>query len=150
MYATPFPWTPFWAECAERPVVEKDPTKWDFRHQVLGTRHLKPWQLFSIVKGIELAFHLRPTHLLRMAFHPDREIRRQLRWCTLHAGYVWLAEIKEFFARAATGRRYLRFLFSKSRVFPRLPARYGTADRVASVLPVWSKGASQRRRARPS
>lgn len=99
MYATPFDWTPFWTESLGRSIVEQDSTKWDFRHQVLNTRHLKPWQLFLIVKSIELAFHLRPIHLLRMLIHPDREIQRQLRWCTLHAGYVWLAEIKEFLNR---------------------------------------------------
>jgi anaerobic magnesium-protoporphyrin IX monomethyl ester cyclase len=137
MYATPFPWTPFWTQSATRPIVENDPTKWDFRHQVLGTRHLQPWQLFMIVKSTELAFHLRPAHLLRMAFHPDSEIRRQLRWCTLHAGYVWLAEIKEFFARMAISRRQTRLLCSKPRAVTRSQAPCATADRVsvASIPP---------------
>ncbi|MCU7920634.1 MAG: cobalamin-dependent protein [Candidatus Thiodiazotropha sp. (ex Epidulcina cf. delphinae)] len=96
MYATPFDWTDFWTESIGREVVEHDPTNWDFRHQVLGTRYLKPWQLFSMIKIIELAFHLRPKHLLRMFVHSDSEIRRQLRWCTFHAGLVWLAEISDF------------------------------------------------------
>ncbi len=99
MYATPFDWTDFWVESIGRDVVEQDRSKWDFRHQILGSRNMKPWQLFSMVKTIELAFHLRPRHILRMLFHPDSEIRRQLRWCTRHAGDVWLFEIGEFLKR---------------------------------------------------
>ncbi len=99
MYVTPFDWTPFWRESTGREIVEHDPTKWDFRHQVLGTNYLKPWQLFLMVKTTEFVFHLRPKHLLRMLTHRDPEIRRQLRWCTLHAGYVWLAEVREFIRR---------------------------------------------------
>jgi anaerobic magnesium-protoporphyrin IX monomethyl ester cyclase len=99
MYATPFDWTDFWVESIGRDIVEQDRSKWDFRHQVLGSRNMKPWQLFLVVKSIELAFHLRPIHILRMLFHPNSEIRRQLRWCTRHAGDVWLSEIGEFLKR---------------------------------------------------
>ncbi len=102
MYVTPFDWTPFWSENVGREVVENDSTKWDFRHQVLATRHLKPWQLFLMVKLIELIFHLRPKHLFRMFAHPDKELRSQIRWCTLNAGIVWMAEIQEFSLRTLT------------------------------------------------
>jgi anaerobic magnesium-protoporphyrin IX monomethyl ester cyclase len=96
MYATPLDWTEFWKENLDREVVEQDKTKWDFRHQVLGARFLKAWQLFLMVKLIELAFHLRPKHILRMFAHHDQDIRRQMRWCTRHAGDVWLAELREY------------------------------------------------------
>jgi anaerobic magnesium-protoporphyrin IX monomethyl ester cyclase len=46
MYVTPHDWTPFGRESLRREVVEPDQTKWDYRHQVLGQRHLRPWQLF--------------------------------------------------------------------------------------------------------
>jgi anaerobic magnesium-protoporphyrin IX monomethyl ester cyclase len=99
LYATPFDWTEFWAQNTDREVVEHDRSKWDFRHQVLGTRLMKPWRLFLMVKLIELAFHLRPKHILRMLAHRDPDIRRQMRWCTRHAGDVWLAEIWEYLRR---------------------------------------------------
>jgi anaerobic magnesium-protoporphyrin IX monomethyl ester cyclase len=105
MYATPFDWTAFWTESRGREVVEPDRTKWDFRHQVLATRHLQPWQLFFMVKTIELAFHLRPKHILRMFAHRERDIAKQLRWCTRHAGAVWLAEISAFLQRLKQTKR---------------------------------------------
>lgn len=96
MYATPHDWTRFGAETADIGVVEPDMSRWDFRHQVLATSHLKPWQLFLAIKLTELAMHIRPRVLWRMAFHPDVEVRRQLRWCFRNAAKVWWAEIIDF------------------------------------------------------
>lgn len=96
LYATPHDWTRFGAETAHIHVVEPDMSRWDFRHQVLATPRLKPWQLFLAVKLTELALHIRPRVLWRMAFHPDAEMRRQLRWCFQNAARVWRAEIADF------------------------------------------------------
>lgn len=101
MYATPHDWTRFGAETAHTPVVEPDMGRWDFRHQVLATARLKPWQLFLAIKLTELALHVRPRVLWRMAFHSDAEMRRQLRWCFWNAAKVWLAEIVDFKRRGA-------------------------------------------------
>lgn len=95
MYATPHDWTRFGAETAHI-VVEPDMSRWDFRHQVLATSRLKPWQLFLAIKVTELALHIRPRVLWRMAFHPEAEMRRQLRWCFWNAAKVWLAEVVDF------------------------------------------------------
>ncbi|WP_018989059.1 B12-binding domain-containing radical SAM protein [Aromatoleum toluclasticum] len=106
MYATPHDWTRFGAETAHLDVVEPDMSRWDFRHQVLKTSRLKPWQLFLAVKLTELALHIRPRVLWRTAFHPDAEMRRQLRWCLWNAAKVWRAEIVDFkcFGRTAKSR----------------------------------------------
>lgn len=96
MYATPHDWTRFGAETAHTNVVEPDMSRWDFRHQVLATSRMKPWQLFLAIKLTELALHVRPRVLWRMAFHPDAEMRRQLRWCFWNAAKVWWAEIRDF------------------------------------------------------
>lgn len=96
MYVTPHDWTRFGTETAGVPVVEADLGRWDFRHQVLAVEGMRPWQLFLAVKATELAFHLRPRLLWRMAFHPQPEMRRQLRWCFWNAGKVWRAEIRDF------------------------------------------------------
>ncbi len=105
MYATPHRWTPWAGENADRPVIQPDPQKWDYRHQVLGVRALRPWQVFLSVKLMEAAVHLRPRALWRLLAHPDRETRRVMRWCFRRSALVFLAEIAEFagatrFARA--------------------------------------------------
>ncbi len=96
MYVTPHDWTPLGRAALEQPVVEPDLGKWDYRHQVLAQRHLRPWQLFLWVKWLELWFHLRPGRLWALWRERDRFRRRQILWVVLHIGLVWLGEIVEF------------------------------------------------------
>ena len=105
MYVTPHRWTPFYAESAGRTVVLDDQSKWDYRHQVLGTRHLRPWQVFALVKLTEAAVQLRPRALWRLAWHRDRDLRRALRWSYRNAALVWLDEIHDFLFRSRYSRR---------------------------------------------
>ena len=63
---------------------------------MLGQRHLKPWQLFVWVKGLELWFHLRPGRLRALLGTRSRFRKRQLLWVLLHIGLVWLGEVVEF------------------------------------------------------
>jgi anaerobic magnesium-protoporphyrin IX monomethyl ester cyclase len=101
MYVTPHSWTSFHRDNLDRPVVQRDQSKWDYRHQVLGTRHLRPWQIFFMVKATEAIIQLRPRGLLRLLFYWDKAQRRALRWCYRYAGRVWFAEIWEFLFRSA-------------------------------------------------
>ncbi len=105
MFATPHSWTPFGEALAERGSIEPDLSQWDYRHQVLPQRHLKPWQLFAGVKLMELLFHLHPRRLFRLLGARGAFWRRQARWSFLHTGAVWLAEIFEFIARRIPKRR---------------------------------------------
>ena len=100
MYVTPHDWTPFGRESLRRDVVEPDPARWDYRHQVLGQKHLRPWLLFLSVKWVELWFHLRPRRLWAILRTGDRFRRRQLLWVMLHVGFVWLGELLEFLGTA--------------------------------------------------
>lgn len=105
MYATPHSWTRFAEEQADRRVVQEDQRYWDYRHQVLEQRYLRPWQLFAAVKWLELRFHLRPRRLVRLLLHRDR-IRRRLAWWTArHTTNVWLMEIVEYAWRIRFARR---------------------------------------------
>ena len=70
MYVTPHRWTEFYRRSQDRELIELDQSKWDYRHQLLGTRYLRPWQLFESVKLTELIMHLRPRVLLRALFYP--------------------------------------------------------------------------------
>jgi anaerobic magnesium-protoporphyrin IX monomethyl ester cyclase len=105
MYVTPHRWTPFYRENLDRDVVQPDRSKWDYRHQVLGTHHLKPWQILALVKLMEIAVQLRPRALLRLLFYRDRAQRRAYRWCVSNAAQVWLDEIHDFLFRSAPAPR---------------------------------------------
>ena len=96
MYVTPHDWTPFGQDSLQRGLVELDQRKWDYRHQVLAQKHIKPWQLFAHVKWLELWFHLRPSRLWRILRTRDRFARRQVFWVMWHVGMVWVCEVLEF------------------------------------------------------
>ncbi len=95
MYVTPHSWTEFAHESAGRCVIQPDLSKWDYRHQVLGQRFLRPWQVFLAVKLTELVFHVRPARWTAF-FSGSRFQQRQLSWCLWHTGLVWLGEIVSF------------------------------------------------------
>lgn len=99
LYVTPHRWTPFYRIAADRPVVQTDQRKWDYKHQVLGMRRLRPWQLFVLVKLIEAAAQLRPRALRRWAWHPEPRIRHAIRWYYRMGRRVWLHEMIDFFWR---------------------------------------------------
>ena len=105
MYVTPHAWTPFGEEVRGRGIVQLDQSKWDYRHQVLAQKHLRPWQLFLAVKWLELRFHLTPGRLWSMLRDRDRMRRRQRSWVYRHIALVWLAEVLEFLFRTSFARR---------------------------------------------
>jgi anaerobic magnesium-protoporphyrin IX monomethyl ester cyclase len=96
MYVTPHSWTAYGQEVQGRDLVQRDQCKWDYRHQVLAQKHLKPWQLFAGVKWLELCFHLRPARLWTLFRERDPFRRRQAFWVFSHIAAVWLAEVIEF------------------------------------------------------
>jgi anaerobic magnesium-protoporphyrin IX monomethyl ester cyclase len=107
MYVTPHDWTPFGQESLRGELVEPDQTKWDYRHQVLGQKHLRVWQLFWWVKWIELWYHLRPRRLWAIFSTRESFRRRQLLWVLLHIGQVWISEVLEFLCTSFSHRRKL-------------------------------------------
>jgi anaerobic magnesium-protoporphyrin IX monomethyl ester cyclase len=100
MYVTPHRWTPFYRENLDRAIVQEDRTKWDYRHQVLATRHLRPWQILAMVKLTELIIQTRPRAMWRLAFDADGKRRRAYRWCVKNAAKVWLDEAQDFLFRS--------------------------------------------------
>lgn len=99
MYVTPHRWTPFFRLAAERRVVQLDRRRWDYRHQVLATRHMSPWRLILWVKFIELVAQLRPRALARFVWHRDPKIRHAIRWYYRMGRRVWFHELKNFLFR---------------------------------------------------
>jgi anaerobic magnesium-protoporphyrin IX monomethyl ester cyclase len=104
MYVTPHDWTPFGREALGR-AVQSDQAKWDYRHQVLGQRQLRPWQLFFAVKWLELCYHLRPSRFWSMLRENDRFRLWQWLWTYFHIGAVWVAEVAEFLVSSRCPRK---------------------------------------------
>lgn len=99
LYVTPHRWTPFFRIARDRPVVQFNPTKWDYKHQVLGMARMSPARLFLWVKLIEAAAQLRLRALLRLAWHRDPKIRHAIRWYYRMGRRVWFHEIAGFLFR---------------------------------------------------
>ena len=99
LYVTPHRWTPYYRFARDRPVVQPDMTKWDYKHQVLGMRHLPPWRLLLWVKLIEAVAQLRPRALRRWVWHSDARIRHAIRWYYRMGRRVWIHEVLGFLLR---------------------------------------------------
>lgn len=96
LYVTPHRWTPYFREAAGRRVVQTDIRKWHYKHQVLATRHMRPWRVLLWVKFIEAVVQLRPRSLWRLFAHPDAAIRKAMRWYYRIGRQVWPYEIRRF------------------------------------------------------
>lgn len=97
MYATPHKWTPYFEEAKDKELVLTDQRKWDYRHQVLALKHLKPWQVLLCVKLLEAIMQSRPKALKRLFFHRDKGIRKAMFWYTNIGKRVWFWELFDFF-----------------------------------------------------
>ena len=96
LYVTPHRWTPYFNDAAGRRVIETDRRRWDYKHQVLATRHMAPWRVLVWFKFTEMVLQSRPKALWRVLFHPDRGLRHAMRWYTQMGRRVWPHEIREF------------------------------------------------------
>lgn len=93
LYATPHCWTPFARQAAHQRVVQTDLRRWDYKHQVLESRHVPNWRVLLWVKLIEAVCQLRPKALFRLLAHPDRACRAGMRWYSNIGRRVWFYEI---------------------------------------------------------
>jgi anaerobic magnesium-protoporphyrin IX monomethyl ester cyclase len=99
LYVTPHRWTPYFRMAADRRVIQTDQRKWDYKHQVLATRHMPPWRVLLWVKFIEAVMQLRPRSLWRVLAHQNLSIRAAMRWYYQIGRRVWLHEIGSFLFR---------------------------------------------------
>ncbi len=99
VYVTPHRWTPFFSLAAHRKVILSDQTKWDYKHQVLATRHVPPWRVFLWVKFIEFVLQTRPKAIWRIFTLKDPKIRHAQRWYYQMGRRVWFHEVFDFFFR---------------------------------------------------
>ena len=99
VYVTPHRWTPFFSLAKHRQVIQTDQTKWDYKHQVLSTKHVPPWRVFLWVKLIEFIMQARPKALIRLFTLKDPKIRHAHRWYYQMGRRVWFHEVFGFFFR---------------------------------------------------
>lgn len=99
LYVTPHRWTPFFSLAANRRVIQADQSKWDYKHQVLATRHVPPWRVFLWVKFIEFVMQTRPKAIWRLLTMKDRKIRHAHMWYYQMGRRVWFHEVLGFFFR---------------------------------------------------
>ena len=104
LYLTPHRWTPFYKAAEHREVIQLDTRLWDYKHQVLATRHMPPWRLFIWFKSTELILQLRPKALWRLLLHPDPVFRQSMRWYSEMGRRVWLHEVFEFLFKTVRER----------------------------------------------
>jgi anaerobic magnesium-protoporphyrin IX monomethyl ester cyclase len=92
-HVTPHSWTQFARQVKDRPIVQPDVGKWDYRHQILSQPKLSPWKVFLGAKWVEAFVHARPGKLWSILRTPDRFLRKQLIWCFIHTTAVYWAEV---------------------------------------------------------
>jgi anaerobic magnesium-protoporphyrin IX monomethyl ester cyclase len=96
VYLTPHRWTPQFHDMADQRVIQTDLSLWDYKHQVLASRHLSPWRILLWVKSIEAVVQLRPKSLWRLLAHPEPAFRDAMRWYYGIGGQVWPYELRNF------------------------------------------------------
>ena len=112
LYVTPHRWTPFFAGEKDRPVIQLDARRWDYKHQVLANRHVPAWRSFLWVKVIEVLIQTRPKALMRTYFNRDPVARHGMRWYARIGRRVWLHEVWCFIfrdRRVSTGPSLAKF-----------------------------------------
>jgi len=110
VFVTPHRWTPYFEEIKDKEIILADQRKWDYKHQVIATRHMRPASVMLCAKGIELVMQARPKALIRLFFHRDARLRRAMRWYTNIGRRVWFWELRQFFfvTKLTKGKTTLR------------------------------------------
>lgn len=96
LYVTPHRWTPYFRLAAQRRVIQPDRRRWDYKHQVLATRHMPPWRVLLWFKFTEMVLQCRPKAIWRVLFQRDAGLRHAMRWYTKMGRRVWPHEILGF------------------------------------------------------
>lgn len=99
LYVTPHRWTPLFGDIRHRRVIQLDQRKWDYKHQVLATRHVPPWRVFLWVKAIEFIVQSRPRALWRLWSMRDPKLRHAHKWYYAMGRRVWIHEVLGFLFR---------------------------------------------------
>ncbi len=97
LYVTPHKWTPYFDEVKDKNIIQTDQRYWDYKHQIMETSHVKPWQVILYVKLIEVIMQVRPKAIKRWLFHRDKRLRKAMFWYNNIGKRVWFFELYQFF-----------------------------------------------------
>ncbi|MCB1507602.1 MAG: magnesium-protoporphyrin IX monomethyl ester anaerobic oxidative cyclase [Hyphomicrobiaceae bacterium] len=97
VFVTPHRWTPFYRLAAGRKVIQTDQRLWDYKHQVLSTRHMAPWRVLAWVKLTEVVLQTRPKAIYRTFLQRDAGLRHAMQWYAQMGRRVWFHEWFRFF-----------------------------------------------------
>ena len=84
---------------SDRQVIQADQSLWDYKHQVLSTRHMPSWRVMLWVKLIEAVQQMRPKSIWRLLAHPDSAFRDAMGWYYRIGSKVWPYELWHFLFR---------------------------------------------------
>jgi len=96
LYVTPHQWTPYFEEIKEKKIIQLDQTLWDYKHQIMEIKNLRPWQVILYVKLIEVIMQTRPKAIGRWLFHKDKKLRKAMFWYNNIGKRVWIFEWFQF------------------------------------------------------
>lgn len=99
IYITPHRWTPLFRQIGQRTVIDADVSHWDYKHQVLSTRHLPAWGVMMLTKLIEVIMQTRPRALMRLLFHRDAAFRAAMWWYYNIGRRVYFHELRQLLHR---------------------------------------------------
>jgi len=108
LYVTPHKWTPYFDEVKEKKIIQLNQSKWDYKHQIMETPHVKPWMVILLVKSIEVIMQVRPKALARWLFHRDRRIRKAMFWYNNIGKRVWFHELYSFFFKTRLAKEPIK------------------------------------------
>ena len=74
-----------------------DQRKWDYKHQVIAIKNMRPSLVILCVKLLELLVQMRPKSVKRLLFHQETRLRSAMRWYTNIGRRVWFWELYQFF-----------------------------------------------------
>ena len=97
LYLTPHSWTPYFEEIKDREIILTDLRKWDYKHQVIAIKNMRPSLVILCVKLVELFVQMRPKSIKRLLFHREARLRSAMRWYTNIGRRVWFWELYQFF-----------------------------------------------------
>lgn len=92
VHVTPHRWTDFGRRIQDHLLIQRDLSKWDYRHQIIAQPSLSPWEMFFAVKWLELRLHVRAGRLRSFLKLKNRFSRQQLLWTFRHTTLLWLGE----------------------------------------------------------
>ena len=132
LHVTPHRWTPFLRLAQPRKVVQIDRSKWDYKTQVLATRHMSPWRVLVWFKFTEVVPHARPRALYRTYLQRDSGLRHAMRWYSQMGRCVWPYEIINFLLDPLTRNLPSRAKFEGARQDAKEDSMQDTARRTST------------------